>query len=197
MHVFSLWPHTTFQFYKKNLDVIDGRLVSALEQNNMSLFEILLDLVDINARSPEDRGLRPIHAAALMGNIKALIKILSLGVNIETEDSEGLSPLFYAVQSKSVETLNFLREKGANVFHKEKQGRSLFYWAASLGNVEMLNILLADGLDPNESTILGRTSLSKSAWNGNLKVLKFLLSVPEIQIDMPDKRGRTPLHNAV
>ena len=98
-----------------------------------------------------------------MGNIKALVKILSLGVNIETEDSEGLTPLFYAVQSKSVETLNFLREKGANVFHKEKQGRSLFYWAASLGNVEMLNILLADGLDPNESTILGRTSLSKSA----------------------------------
>jgi ankyrin repeat protein len=161
------------------------------------LFEILLELVDLNAKSPGNEGVRPIHAAARMGNIKALDRLLSLGVSIETQDTEGLTPIFYAVQSKSIETLNYLRSKKANIFHVEKQGRSLFYWAASLGSIEMLDILILDGMDPNQATILGRTALSKSAWNGSVEVLTYLLNIPGLEIDTPDKRGRAPLHNAV
>ena len=163
MHIFSIFPDNSFEFYRKRNDKIDGRLVTALQQNNMSLFDVLLELVDINARSPDEKGARPIHTAALMGNIEAIEKLLNLGVNIEAQDEEGLTPIFYAAQSKSIETLNYLINKGADVFHVEKQGRSLFYWAASLGRVEMLDVLLENKLNPNKTTILGRTALSKSA----------------------------------
>ena len=196
-HIFSLFPNPSFEFYLRRNEKIDGRLVQAIEQNNMGLFEILLELVDVNARSPDESGMKPIHAAAKHGNLTALDKLLSLGVSIETEDIEGLTPLFYAAQGKSLEAFNYLRQRKANVFHVEKQGRSLFYWAASLGRIEMLDILTGDGLDPNQTTILGRTALSKSAWNGNVEVLRHLLQIPGIDIEISDKRGRTPLHNAV
>lgn len=197
MHVFSIFPDDNYEVYKRRSSRIDGRLVEAIDNNNMSIFEILLDLVDINARSPVEGGPRPIHAAALKANKQALQRLLEKGADIETQDEEGLTPIFYAAQSKSTETLIFLMEKGANIFHVEKQGRSLFYWASSLGNVEMLKILLDKGLDPNKVTKLGRTALSKSAWNGNIEVISFLLTIPGIMLDVHDKRGRTALHNAV
>ena len=197
MHIFSIYPDNDFKFHRITYEKIDGRLAKALQENNMKLFYILLDLVDINAKSPNNKGAKAIHIAASMGNIEALEKILSLGVNIEAEDEEGLTPVFYAAQSESLDALNYLKNKGANVFHIEKQGRSLFYWAASLGKIEMLDILIENGLDPNKTTILGRTALSKSAWNGNVEILKYLLKVPGINIEVPDNRGRTALHNAV
>lgn len=199
MHIFSLFPDNTFEFYQRRIERIDGRLIKALEDGNLTLFDILLELVDVNARSPNpnEDGACPIHIAALKANKVALEKLLKKGASIETTDKEGLTPIFYAVQSKSMEIFEFLIEKGANMFHVEKQGRTLFYWAASLGRIEMLDILINAGLDPNATTKLGRTALSKSAWNGNTKVIKYLLSIPTIDIELKDTRGRTPLHNAV
>ena len=199
MQVFSLFPDSSFEFYQNRIERIDGRLIKAIEEGNLALFDVLLELVDVNARSPnpEEAGACPIHIAALKANKQALEKLLDKGASIETTDKEGLTPIFYAVQSKEMEVFRYLIGKGANLFHVEKQGRTLFYWAASLGRIEMLEILIEAGLDPNAATKLGRTALSKSAWNGSIEVIKFLLSIPTIDVDIKDTRGRTALHNAV
>ena len=199
MQVFSLFPDSSFEFYQRRIERIDGRLIKAIEEGNLTLFEILLELVDVNARSPnpDEDGACPIHIAALKANKLALEKLLNKGASIETTDKEGLTPIFYAVQSKNLEIFLYLIEKGANLFHVEKQGRTLFYWAASLGRIEMLDLLIEAGLDPNATTKLGRTALSKSGWNGSVEITKYLLSIPTINIDIKDTRGRTALHNAV
>jgi ankyrin repeat protein len=197
MHVFSLFPDPSFEFYESRIVKIDGRLIKAIESNDLKLFEILLELVDVNARSTSTNGACPIHIAALLANQKALELLLERGADLEMQDKEGLTPIFYAVQSKSLEIFYFLKEKGANLFHVEKQGRTLFYWTASLGRMELLDVLLQAGLDPNATTKLGRTALSKSAWNGSVDIMRYLLKLKNIQIEVKDKNGRTALHNAV
>ena len=197
MHISALYPNSTYAYFKSRTERIDGRLIKALEDNDIKLFEILLDLVDINARSPNLGGACPIHIASLKANKYALDLLLSKGASLETQDKEGLTAIYYAVQSKSMEIFNYMISLGANLFHIEKQGRTLFYWAASLGRLEMLESLLRLGLDPNAVTKLGRTALSKSAWNGSLKVTEYLLKLENINVDIKDKNGRTALHNAV
>lgn len=197
MHISTLYPNSTYAYFKSRTERIDGRLIKALEENDIKLFEILLDLVDINARSPNLGGACPIHIASLKANRYALDLLISKGASLETQDKEGLTPIFYAVQSKSMEIFNYMISIGANIFHIEKQGRTLFYWAASLGRLEMLDTLIGLGLDPDATTKLGRTALSKSAWNGSLGVTEYLLRLENINVDIKDKNGRTALHNAV
>lgn len=199
MHIISTFPNIDYKIHEKAKKIIkkDHRLVTAIKQENMDLFINLLDKVDINAQSPSDGGLRPLHVAALKGNLQVIEILLQKGADIEGQDEDGLTPIIYSAQSRSVTVLNFFIEKKANIFHMDKQQRNIFYWAASLGNVQMLQVLLQKAMDPNTKTLLGRTPLSKSAWNGNVEVLSFLLEIPGINLEIPDRHGRTALHNAV
>jgi hypothetical protein len=43
---------------------------------------------------------------------------------------------------------------------------------------------------------MGRTALTKSAWNGEDELLKELLNHRNINLELQDSKGRTPLHMA-
>lgn len=195
--VFSVYPDEGFELYQRHRSVIDTRLSEAIKSGDMKKFESLLGLVNLNARDSRCGGPRPIHIACEMGNMQALKILLDRGASLETLDEEGLTPLFYSVRCKDICMFKYLISIGANIFHEEYQKRSLFYWAASTLRLDILEELLEKGLDPNSKTVLGRTAISKAAWNGTANILKFLIEIPGIEIDTPDARGRTPLHNAV
>ncbi|CAG9323124.1 unnamed protein product [Blepharisma stoltei] len=194
--VFSTFPDEKHEYYLKHSNVIDNRLIKAIREGDYSKFEMLLDLIDVNAKESES-GPRPIHIACETGNFEILVKLLQKGASIETKDDEGLTPIFYAIQNDHKEIVEYLIANGANINHIEDQKRSLLYWTASLGKIEYIDKLLEKNCDPNIQTRLGRTCLSKAAWNGNLDVLKRLLKVPSIDVDIPDSKGRTALHNAI
>ena len=46
------------------------------------------------------------------------------------------------------------------------------------------------------ATKLGRSALSKACWNGRVDVVEKLVVAPGINLNVKDKSGRTPLHNA-
>ncbi|CAG9335754.1 unnamed protein product [Blepharisma stoltei] len=196
-HIFTIFPDESYEIYKKHAEIIDSRLIEALKSNDMKKFQSLLGLVNINARDSICEGPRPIHIACKLGNFEALNKLIENGASIETLDEEGLTPIFYAVKCKNIEMFKYLVTLGANVFHIENQKRSLFFWAASAQRLDILDILIEKGCDANARTILGRTALSKAAWNGAIDIIKYLLKIPEIQLNTPDGKLRTPLHNAV
>jgi len=43
---------------------------------------------------------------------------------------------------------------------------------------------------------MGRTALTKSAWNGEEELLRELLNHKNINLELQDSKGRTPLHMA-
>lgn len=197
MHVFSLFPNPEFAFYRKDEARDDQRLIKALRLGDMKIFHSLVGKVSLSARENFAPYPQAIHIASALGNIEAIEALLEKGASLEAQDSEGMTPIFYACSRGKIEMLEYLVSLGANIYHRENMNRSVFYWTANAGHEALVDRLFELGLDPNEKTDLGRTALSKAAWNGKLNIVVKLLKLPGINVDIPDNRGRTPLHNAV
>ena len=106
--------------------------------------------------------------------------------------------MYEAINMKDLELVKYLVEKcNADIEHREVQKRSPLYYAASKGEIEITSYLISKGVDVNAKTAMGRCALLKAIWNGQLELVKTLLKHPEINIDVKDSSGRTPLHMAV
>ncbi|CAG9321746.1 unnamed protein product [Blepharisma stoltei] len=193
----SVFPDDSFSYFVKQRQRISKLLIEALKENDMKKFFMHLEMLKQNEQFIGVLGIKPIHIACEQENLAALVMLVEKGVSIELEDDEGLTPIFYTLRGRNLDIFNYLISIGANIHHKDKQNRSLFYFAVSSMKFSFVKILLDLGCNVNSSTTLGSTPLSKAAWNGDTKIVELLLSVKGIEIDKPDSRLRTPLHNAV
>lgn len=64
------------------------------------------------------------------------------------------------------------------------------------GNIECIDSLIKYGCDVNLRDADGRPTLYILALENNVGVAKFLLEHSNININLPDNEGRTPLHVA-
>lgn len=58
---------------------------------------------------------------------------------------------------------------------------------------QVVKLLLEYGANVNEADILGATPLHRAAAQGRNSIVELLLSSPEIQYDLTDSTGSTPL----
>jgi ankyrin repeat protein len=63
--------------------------------------------------------------------------------------------------------------------------------------MEIIKYLRDKGADINRYSEIGRTALSKACFLGRRDIVEFLINCKEINLKCSDKKGRTPLHNAV
>ena len=109
-----------------------------------------------------------------------------------------MTPIFYAIKAGSLEVLKFLvEEKKVNMEKLEIQKRTPFYWACTQGEMEIIQYLRDKAADINRSSEIGRTALSKACFLGRKDIVEYLINCKEINLNCRDKKGRTPLHNAV
>jgi len=145
-----------------------------------------------------DRKLTLAHIAVCNNDFDMLKLLIEFKIDLEATDVDGMTPLYYAVEQKNTEMVRFLvLDQKVNLEHRDIQGRSCVYWAGSCGEIPNLKLLLDAGCDPNAKSRLGRTALSKACWNGFVDVARCLLETGKININEPDRQGRTCLHNAV
>lgn len=79
----------------------------------------------------------------------------------------------------------------------EIQKRTPFYWACTQGDMTIIKYLHSKGADINSSSEIGRTALSKACFLGRIDIVEYLLNCKQVNMNNKDKKGRTPLHNAV
>ncbi|KRW98992.1 Ankyrin repeat-containing domain [Pseudocohnilembus persalinus] len=132
-----------------------------------------------------------------MENIQILEKF---EVDWELLDSENQTPIFLAVLGQNLDALKFLvnnKRQPLNHEFTDHQNRSPFFLACYIGNLDIVKYLYSLGVDVNRQSGLGRSALLKACYLGNVEVTKFLVNLPEIDIELPDQKQRTALHNSV
>ncbi|MDP0588885.1 MAG: ankyrin repeat domain-containing protein [Candidatus Endonucleobacter bathymodioli] len=143
-----------------------------------------------------------LHFAIQVGNIECLRLLLDVeNILVNVPNDEGYTPLHYAVKTDQAEIVKvLLTVDGIHQVQKmNKQGNTPLHVAIMRGNIEVIKALLTvDGI--HQVNIMGAndyTPLHLATILDDPASLDTLLAVTDIQVDITNKKGSTPLHLAV
>jgi ankyrin repeat protein len=101
------------------------------------------------------------------------------------------------VDGGHLDVIRFLIEKGADVNTRDAQGASPLDDAVWRGYLDETAILLANGARLNEADMkTGATPINEAAYRDETQLIRYLLQFGP-NLELRDKRGYTPLENAV
>ena len=131
------------------------------------------------------------------GDLQLISLFLANGASVNTQGPGGRTALHLAVAASRPDTLKVLLEKAADPNLRDAEGASPLDDAVWRGSVEEVALLLEHGAYLNEPDAgTGATPVNEAAFRGNVQVLQFLLQFNP-DFETPDKRGFTPLDNAI
>ncbi len=156
-------------------------------------FLIHLDPKMLEARSV--RGIRPLHCAAVEGDVLIVDILLDEGADINAQCFDGTTPLMKAVGAGQPNVLIELDVPWLDVNLRDKKGRAALHYAAECGCCETIEFLLQRGADVNAQCNRGTTPLMIAAKTGQPELLD-KLDVPCLGINTMDKKGWSALHYA-
>ncbi len=101
----------------------------AIQNEGTAVLELLLAAgADVNTHNGE--GNRPLHNAALFGNVDAGRLLLAKGAVIDARNHHGVTALLMAAESGKEKFVDMLLAKGASVTSKDRDGSSMLLLAA-------------------------------------------------------------------
>jgi ankyrin repeat protein len=171
----------------------------ALLSNQTKVVELLLAR-NVDPNAPLDNSpfpAMPLEYALEYGSLRAASILIAAGANVDAKGPRGRTALHFAVVGRHLDVLQLLIEKGADLNVRDAEGASPLDDAVWRGSLDAVAILLAHGARLNESdTQTGATPINEAAYRGNTSVVQYLLQFhPDVRI--PDKRGYSPLDNAI
>ncbi|CAH1776296.1 unnamed protein product [Owenia fusiformis] len=147
----------------------------------------------INEPSDNELGQRPIHWACVNGHVSIVDLLLQKGVSIDEVDTKGCTPLIVASQYGKTVLAGYLMGKGARLQITDKDGDNALHWAAFKGQTELMRLLIYSGFNPKQPDNFQQTPLHLACINGNLAGVKELCENDGVEIELPDKNGKTPI----
>ena len=147
-----------------------------------------------------ERGEFPLSKAALLPKTLVLEKLLeSDKVEVNWFPVEnGRTALSWAAEACRAESVDTLLNKGSDCDLKDKNGRTALSWAAApkdseKANTDVIKCLLGKGSCINSEDNSHKTPLSWAVSGNCMNTVIELLNNHDIQVDLPDVSGRTPL----
>ncbi|MBR8537802.1 ankyrin repeat domain-containing protein [Carboxylicivirga sediminis] len=104
-----------------------------------------------------------IHAAAFMGDVKAINYHIKAGTDLNQKDEYGSTPLIIATTFNRVEAAKALIDGKADLNLKSKDGSTPLHVAAFFCRTEIVEYLLDNGVDKNLTDSYGSTPLQSVA----------------------------------
>ncbi|CAI9630854.1 unnamed protein product [Alternaria burnsii] len=176
-------------------------LLSRSQEGNLEVVSIFLnnECIDVSGMTDLEYGRTALAWAAGDGHT-AVVKLLlnqshdrSLGCAL---DFYGQTALFWAAADGHESTVRaLLAYDESDIGLVSKSGWTPLMWAASGGHAPVVEALFQAaklGVNVKESK-LGRTALSWAAAHSHAEVVSILLENNDIDIDLPDDEGFTPL----
>lgn len=138
----------------------------------------------------------PLNAKSRNDCIGLIVLLLELGADPNLYPTEAQSNVKQAILPDHASLVELLiRHESFDPDRVDGGGRSALHHLASSGKMPLLELFLEyrQAVDLNVQDRLGVTALHLAVDRGNLDMVRYLLQMPDIRIDLPDKRGRTPL----
>jgi len=175
-------------------------LMLAVEKEEANVVQKLLNRKDILVDAKDNRGWSAMHRAALVDNpsfMEALVAIPS--IDLDCPDIFGCPPLIGAARCGNTSSVAALLGAGANINIREDElgarGNALMR-AADYDCVGVVHLLIKRGIDWNAKDTMNRSAVHSASINGSARSLAALLDLPNIDINLQDVYGNTPLHDA-
>jgi hypothetical protein len=139
--------------------------------------------------------------AVRMGNEKRVKELLHLPeINVNIADKDGNTPLHLAVKKGNKEIVEILL-KADNIeleFKNKPFGHTPLHEAIHQGNLGIIAALISQGANVNAaSEMFNETPLYLAVIIGNQAATEALLTVKDIDVNIANNQGNTPLHTAV
>lgn len=175
-------------------------LMLATERGELNVVQKLLARDEVGINDKDSRGNSAVHRAAKIDDPR-LMKALGAfpSNNLECPDEHGIPPLIKAVYWGNLSVVVALLDAGADVNICESElgakGNALMR-AADYDRVDVIHELIKRGIDWNAKDVLHRSAIHSAAINGSFRSLAVLLDLPQIDINLQDVNGNTPMHDA-
>jgi ankyrin repeat protein len=185
--------------------LIDGEpaLLYLVSTDNKEMLSEVLAIEDINYDIADDEGITPLMAAIVARNTDLIHFLIDQDVDVNKVDDNENTALFKAVSVGNLEYVNLLLDENATVNLINDQEYTPLIIAILNANIPIIRRLLeVPGIDVNfvgdQPDFDGRTTsaLHYAAQLGNPEIFRILLSVPNIQLNILNSDGQTPLHVA-
>lgn len=175
-------------------------LMHAIWREEINIVRKLLTRDDISVNVKDSQGLAAIHWAGFARNpeiMQALVKVAS--IDLEPMHDTTSPPLILAAYRDNVYAVGALLDAGANINIRESEldarGTALMR-AADRDSVSVVHELLKRQIDWTAKDNYGRTAVHSAAINGSIDSLAVLLSLRDVEVNLQDINGNTPLHDA-
>ena len=177
-------------------------LISLEEKSTYDAEENSTEITLVNLLSLKDKGGNtPMLFAAFRGNIKAMEKMIELGVKYNVVNNAGLNIIHMAAQSDNANVIVYFKEKyNFDLFQNDYLNNNSLHWACSSGAKSAIDYLLLyiNEKNNNENIInsinsQGQTSLHITILTtGSVSTIKKLIK-KNIDINKRDNNGLSVL----
>ncbi|KAJ7582149.1 ankyrin repeat-containing domain protein [Mycena floridula] len=164
---------------------------------------LLAQREDVDINSQDVYGRTPLSYASEEGNDDAALHLLNLpGIHANLADRRGITPLMYSAMGGGYDDTLFMRLLNHDAVDRNQldfHGRTLLMFCAMAWYGQETAQYLLDNyvVDTNAKSKGLQTALSIAVVRPNLAVASLLLSQGDIDCNIRDRHGRTPLYIAV
>lgn len=155
------------------IEKVKSELPSEIAEEEQVL-ELTADSI-IEVKPAEDSQIKDICDAVKKGNLKAVTKFISDGINVNTKADKGWTPIHEAAKDGNLEMVRLLIEKRADVNITNERGWTPLHRAANYGHLNVVELLFKKGADLNVKDNDGFSPLAFALRNKNLGIASFLI----------------------
>eukprot|EP01080_Neovahlkampfia_damariscottae_P000843 gene843-9092_t len=205
----SFSSQSSLDYKKSIMAYFESKGTPARDLNQLAIYSIskgevhiareLLEqkIISIDTRDPSS-GIHLLHLACNSESFKFIKFLLENGSKkyINAVDNDGWTPLFFASIIGNPLIIKLLIDNGADINRIDLAKRTPLHMMAKSGKSDAILFLLSQkGLNVNPQTTFGYTPLFLGVKSS--EVVKALLTSNDIDIDLPDHKGHTPLQFAI
>nr|XP_022342890.1 E3 ubiquitin-protein ligase MIB2-like isoform X2 [Crassostrea virginica] len=139
------------------------------------------------------KDLSPLMVAAHEGHENIVTLLLQNGADINARNKDGMTPLMVAIVGKETETSLCLIKNKADVNACNRQGRTPAHFAVGVELYSVLKAVLEAKAGPNKQDGDGDTPLHDAITKRSDRAVNILLSHPQINLKLLNKKGHIPL----